>query len=201
MLTPLSPGGHRAENLLETKRDAQVVLSPAWSWGCLQGHECRHELVSPFHTWVQVVNALQQAWGAGGGFTPQQRTLLPSPEKAKGHLFRDTSHQPSSVRGRHGYSKGCPSTSSIGVSPVGEPPDVSEAHAVSDAGEEEIQPPRPVPSVFRALRAQVPVLAAGAHQELWCHRLSKRVGDGRGQLSVEGRNKRRGEEQERGMEC
>ena len=89
-------------------------------------------------------------------------------------------------KGRCGHSKGCPSTSSIGVSPVGEPPDVSEAHAVSDAGKEEIQPPRPVPSVFWALGAQLPVLAGGTHQEVWRHRLSERAGDGRGQTGVEG---------------
>lgn len=149
---------------------------------------------------VQVVNALQHAWGAGGGFTPQQQMLPFSPKKGKGHLLRDTSHQPSSVRGRHDHSNGRPSTSSIRVSPVGEPPDVSKAHAVSDAGEEEIQPPRPVPSVFWALRAQVPVLAAGTHQEVWRHRLGKRAGDGRGHPGIEGRNKNRGEEQERGKE-
>lgn len=179
--------------LLETKGDAQVIFGPAWSWGCLQGHECRGGLVSTFHTWVQVVNVLQQAWGVGGGFTPQQQTQLPSHEKGKGHLFRDRSHQPSSVRGRCGHSKGCLSTSAIGVSPVGEPPDVSEAHAVSNAGKEEIQPPRPVPSVFWALRAQVPVLAAGAHQELWCHRLSKRAGMGEGSQGLRKEQKTRGQ--------
>lgn len=136
----------------------------------------------------------------GEGSTPQEQKLLPSSKKGKGHLIRDTSHRPSSVRVRHGPSKGSPSTSSIGVSPVGEPPDVSKAHTVSDAGEEEIQPARPVPSVLWALGAQVPVLAAGAHQELWRHWLREGAGDGRGQMGVKEGIKRGNEELERGKE-
>lgn len=97
--------------------------------------------------------------------------------------------------------KGCPNTSSVGVSPVGKPPDVSKAHAVSDAGEEEIQPPCPVPSVFRALGAQVPILAAGAYQEIWCHWLSEGPGHGRGQTGVEQGIKTENEEWERGKKC
>lgn len=82
---------------------------------------------------------------------------------------------PSSPAPRGGDAAGrMSSTSSVGVSPVREPPDVAEPHAVPDAGEEEIQAARPVPSVLGALGAQVPVRAAGAHQELRCHRLEER---------------------------
>lgn len=136
---------------------------------------------------------------AGGGFTPQQ-VLLSTPRKGKGCFFRDIlSAQVSEWE--TDCSKGCPSTSSIGVSPVGKPPDVSKAHAVSDAGEEEIQAPCPVPSVFWALRAQVPILTAGAYQEIWSHWLSEGPGYGRGQTGVEQGIKTENEEWERGKKC
>lgn len=120
--------------------------------------------------------------------TPRSSPVIAAPQPRDGGGL--SIQGPAQLSDKGTWLEGCMSTSSVGVSPVGEPPDVSQAHAVPDAGEEEIQTSRPVPSVFWALGAQLSVLAAGAHQELWCHRLSERgCRNRRGWPGMEGRGK------------
>lgn len=58
-------------------------------------------------------------------------------------------------------------TSSVGVGSVREPPDVPQAHAVADAGQQEVQLARPVPPVCSKVRVQVYItLVTGGHQQV-----------------------------------
>jgi len=58
--------------------------------------------------------------------------------------------------------------SSVGVGPVGETPDIAQAHTVANAGQQEIQLACPVPPVSGEIHVQVYItLVTGGHQQVW----------------------------------
>lgn len=59
-------------------------------------------------------------------------------------------------------------TSSVGVGSVGETPDVPQAHAVANAGQQEVQLACPVAPVCSKIHVQVYItLVTGGHQQVW----------------------------------
>lgn len=63
-------------------------------------------------------------------------------------------------------------TASIGVGSVGKPPDISQAHAVADTRQQEVQLARPVAPVCCKVHIQVHIaLVTGSHQQVWGDRL------------------------------
>lgn len=59
-------------------------------------------------------------------------------------------------------------TSSVGVGAVGETPDIAQAHAVANAGQQEVQLAGPVAPVCGEIHVQVYIaLVTGGHQQVW----------------------------------
>lgn len=185
MFSPQPPTAFLTRNINGAARGSTQPPAPSPT-PALRGRGCDHALPRfPPHTHRHffLLGSFTTATKSSGYYCKWQAAALGSVHRAlcavaAGFLHCKGVHlgsHPTSPAQRWGDAAGRMSgTSSVGVSPVGEPPDVAEPHAVPDAGEEEIQAARPVPSVLGALGAQVPVGAAGAHQELRCHRLEER---------------------------